>query len=113
MFGGSSGQQTFGGAMNQVSNAPFGSNFMQQQQQQRGSPFAVGQSAQQPSTPFGSGGQGGSVFGQGGSSAGDNRPPCKYYAKGQCKYGTSCNFSHETPTPFGSTMTSPFGAPRR
>jgi GLE1-like protein/CCCH-type zinc finger/Zinc finger C-x8-C-x5-C-x3-H type (and similar) len=88
----------FGGGAKQVPNSSFGNSFSQQE----GSQSAFGQSSQH----FG--------LGQGGSSIGDNRPPCKFYSKGQCKYGTNCNFSHGNPsTTFGSTMTSPFGAPRR
>jgi len=67
---------------------------------------------------------------EGGNSATtkDNRPPCKFFASGNCRFGDNCRFSHEkggensgntlsssTPNPFGRSSNqsapspSPFG----
>jgi hypothetical protein len=78
-----------------LGSGPFGS----QQQPQQPNPFGTQQSspfgAQQQSTPFG----------------GDNqRPLCKYFARGQCRFGDKCRSSHEMPS---NSSSSPFGAPRR
>jgi CCCH-type zinc finger len=67
--------------------------------QQQPNPFGTQQSspfgAQQQSTPFG----------------GDNqRPMCKYFARGQCRFGDKCRSSHEMPS---NSSSGPFGGPRR
>ena len=118
--------------MNQSSASPFGGGMVQQQQQQTSSSYAFGGPQ---STPFGGGGggqQGGSVFGGNAPlNKNENRPPCKFFAKGTCRNGANCNFSHSmngsssgqysnqnnnytNNAPYGNNRNSnPFGGPRR
>ena len=43
---------------------------------------------------------------------GSNKQPCKYFAKGQCRYGNSCKYSHSI-NPASTSFSSPFGGPPR
>ena len=74
----------FGGGMG---GTPFGGP-----QQSAGNPFGGGNQT----TPFGGnqqqGGRGGGGRGNGGR--GGSKPPCRFFAKGQCRYGNDCRFSH-------------------
>ena len=42
----------------------------------------------------------------------NNKQPCKYFAKGQCKFGNQCRFSHNI-QPASTSFSNPFGGPRR
>ena len=148
-FGSSS--TPFGSSSIAPSPTPFSNNIQQQ-------PFGGGQSNPSSMSPFGGGlSSPPSSYGFGGGSAGgigfggvapshnnnnnnnngngngrnnaDTRPPCKFFARGACRNGANCNFSHATTTsntnsdpysshqntPFGgsSNNNNPFGGPRR
>jgi len=95
-FGGASQQQTpFGGGAQQ--QTPFGGGAQQQ------TPFRGGAQQQTPfgggaqqQTPFGGGAQQQTPFGGGNAAQGnsDNKKPCKFFAQGTCRSGSSCRFSH-------------------
>lgn len=109
-FGGSfnaAPSSAFGGPSNPVAPSPFGSSGSSSFG--GGSSTAFGAPRGNSSTSFGStagnsfgGGFGGnnnsattgSTFGSTAPRSG--KPPCKYFARGQCKFGASCKFSHET-----------------
>ncbi|KAL7563740.1 hypothetical protein ACA910_020428 [Epithemia clementina (nom. ined.)] len=107
-FGTSSTPNTAFGTPAQ-SGTPFGTPY--QQSTPFSTPFG---STPQPTTPFGGGG--GTAYGAGssfGAPVADNRQPCKFFARGQCRYGNSCKFSHEGGLASGA-FSDPFGGgPRR
>jgi hypothetical protein len=104
------------GVQQQPSN-PFGST-----QAPAPSPFERGQSqlnnntlfgaqtqASSSPSPFGGGGGGGGLGGRGAAAGnpfgggtqnvgggGNDKPPCRFFAQGSCRYGANCKFSHDT-----------------
>lgn len=84
-------------------------------------PTPFGSSAPAPS-PFGAapasqgnpfGGAGTSSFGSNssGNVKKDTRAPCKFHARGSCRYGANCKFSHGDGAPTGNTSSfSSFGS---
>ncbi|KAG7363072.1 GLE1-like protein [Nitzschia inconspicua] len=102
-FGSSAGTNPspFGGGLNALSPSPFST--------QNASPFGSNGATQ----PFGSGSINKSPFGSstfrgssgfGGNSqqnqafdsgSGSNKQPCRFFAKGQCRFGANCRYSHE------------------
>lgn len=109
-FGSSGGSQTplgtsggmhsspFGGGMNAPTPSPFSN--------QNASPFGTSAATQ----PFGSTSNSNSSFGNSGSSGfggssqqsqrnggggSKNNQPCKFFSKGQCRFGADCRFSHD------------------
>ena len=111
----------FGAAPPSNTNSTFGSQTPQQVFGSQPSPF--GAPAASNSSPFGSPPPAATPFGGGGGSFGssvpDNRPPCKFFARGQCRYGNNCKFSHQIPSSSsgatgGNSFSNPFGGgPRR
>ncbi|KAL3792804.1 hypothetical protein HJC23_002611 [Cyclotella cryptica] len=71
------------------------------------SPFGAFSSQPQSNNPFGGGtfSSGSTSFGSGNSDnvKKDTRPPCKFFAKGSCRYGANCKFSHGDAAPTGGT----------
>ena len=60
-----------------------------------------------PPTPFSGSNQQGGGFG-----ASSGKQPCKFFARGQCKFGNNCRYSHDI-QPQSTSFSSPFGGPRR
>lgn len=98
-----SGSAAFGSSL----STPFGQQAPFGNQLSTSSPFGTQSSSSSFAAMGGLGGQqNASVFGGGAS---DQRPPCHFFAKGTCKNGAACRFSHA-----GSSQGSnPFGGPRR
>lgn len=105
--GGNNQQQSpFGGGMNSQQQTPFGGGGINNQQQtpfggggmnnQQQSPFGGGGMNNQQQTPFGGGGRNNqqqqTPFGGGGRGGG--KAPCKFFAKGNCRFGDKCRYSH-------------------
>lgn len=70
------------------------------------SPFGGFAAAPAP-TPFSGGNNGGGIGGQS-----NDRPACKFFARGACKNGNNCRFSHSV-QPSNTSFSNPFGGPRR
>jgi len=90
----------FGDGQTQPTNNPFGS-------QTQASPFGSGGGGGGGTGGIGGGGAGSSnPFGGGGGGEGsrsssfgggsNKKPPCRFFAKGSCRYGANCKFSHDT-----------------
>eukprot|EP00980_Cylindrotheca_fusiformis_P019001 scaffold6374_cov121-Cylindrotheca_fusiformis.AAC.2 len=132
---GASGTSNFGGSVPNAS--PFGgtSSGFNSSHRQNPSPFGVpsgintmsssfggnrGTTNQSPFTnptsfsgasSFGGGGRG-SNNGQPASNSSKKKAPCKYFAKGNCRFGSNCRFSHDGPSGgsgFGGNRGGTFG----
>ena len=72
------------------------------------SPFGGG-GAMQQNSPFGGGGNNQQNTSFGGN--GQKKGPCKFFAKGKCRKGVNCPYSHETPSGgFGNGRNAMFGS---
>ncbi|GKY93242.1 hypothetical protein MPSEU_000291900 [Mayamaea pseudoterrestris] len=121
-FGGGASSSTPFGMSSNSSNSVFG-----------GSGMSTGFGQQQKQSTIGSGFNASQA---GGGFSGKSKTPCKFFAKGQCRFGDNCKFSHDISgggssfggtqstlgaSNFGSTFqpqaspfgASPFGGPRR
>ncbi|CAJ1952588.1 unnamed protein product [Cylindrotheca closterium] len=82
----------------QTSTAPFGSST-QGKTQTRASAFGSRNRTTTGASAFGSSNQattGSSPFGaNSGNNNKKNIPPCKFFLKGQCRFGDKCKFSHD------------------
>ena len=99
-FGGGapSNPSPFGGGGN-ANPSPFGGGGGMNNNP---SPFGGGNSNSNPSPFGGGGGNNPSPFGGGNNNNNNqrqknsNRPICKYFQRGSCRFGTNCKFSHDT-----------------
>jgi hypothetical protein len=124
----------FGGTQFASSPSPFSSQAMSPFAATTQQSFGLGSNLNKTSsfassTAFGGGNQQHQDFGGAGGKR--TQPLCKFYAKGQCKYGANCRFSHDfaassNGSGFGSGNSggfsgvvggfgtnTPFGGPRR
>ncbi|KAL3789955.1 hypothetical protein ACHAWO_002009 [Cyclotella atomus] len=104
-FGSSSSVPSPFGSSSALAPSPFGGSNVAAP-----SPFGAF-SSQQPKNPFAS--QGSSSFGSSNSGGfkKDTRAPCKFFAKGNCRYGANCKFSHGDGAPSDNTTSfSSFGS---
>eukprot|EP00977_Amphora_coffeiformis_P028392 scaffold34946_cov153-Amphora_coffeaeformis.AAC.3 len=72
-------------------------------------PFGTFSNAPAP-TPFS--GNNNNQQGGGFGGSGNNTRICKYFAKGNCHFGSNCRYSHDI-QPSSTSFSSPFGGPRR
>ena len=99
----------FGGGQTQPTNNPFGSQPQASPFGSSGGAGGFGGGGAASSNPFGGGGGGGGSGSSSFGGGGNKKPPCRFFAKGSCRYGANCKFSHDTGGSNQNNSASTFG----